>query len=108
MINKRNYHTGGDFFYFLQVMFETSFLSFSESALNADSISTKITDFAENFQISDIDGRPNLKAIPSQTSPFYSLHDDDYKNTILDPFTHSQDTIFTNSQKSESISLTYS
>ena len=85
-------------------MFETSFLSFSESALNADSISTKITDFAENFQISDFDGRPNFKAIPSQTSPFYSLHDDDYKNTILDPFTHSQDTIFTNSQKSEPVS----
>ena len=68
MINKRNYHTGGDFFYFLQVMFETPFFTNSESAFDADSFNTKIDENDENFKISDPDGRPDFEPIPLHIS----------------------------------------
>ena len=68
LFNKHSNHTGGDFFYFLQVMFETPFFTNSESAFDADSFNTKIDENDENFKISDPDGRPDFEPIPLHIS----------------------------------------
>ena len=72
----------------MQVSNYPSFFTNSESAFDADSFDTKITDFDENFRSSDSDGRPDFtnskpEFLSTDTPSYINFDDSNIKHTPL-------------------------